>query len=78
MKKILIALSLVASVAASAQHDRSVRPKPAPARTPTIAQYQKFQLKNGLTVLLVEDHKLPRLGLTLNLDLGEVREDLLL
>jgi zinc protease len=74
MKKILIALSLVASVAASAQHDRSVRPKPAPARTPTIAQYQKFQLKNGLTVLLVEDHKLPRLGLTLNLDLGEVRE----
>jgi hypothetical protein len=74
MKKILIALSLVASVAASAQLDRSVRPKPAPARTPTIAQYQKFQLKNGLTVLLVEDHKLPRLGLTLTLDLGEVRE----
>ena len=74
MKKILIALSLVASVAASAQLDRSVRPKPAPARTPTIAQYQKFQLRNGLTVLLVEDHKLPRLGLTLTLDLGEVRE----
>ena len=74
MKRIFIALSLVATVAASAQLDRSIRPAAAPARTPTIAQYQKFQLKNGLTVLLVEDHKLPRLGLTLSLDLGEVYE----
>lgn len=74
MKRILIALSLAASVAASAQLDRSIRPQAAPARTPTIAQYQKFQLKNGMTVLLVEDHKLPRLGLTLSLDLGEVYE----
>ena len=74
MKKILIALSLVASVAASAQLDRSVRPQAAPARTPTIAQYQKFQLKNGLTVLLVEDHKLPRLSLSLTMDVGQVFE----
>jgi len=59
MNKILLALSLVASAAAHAQLDRSIRPTAAPARTPTIAQYQKFQLQNGLTVLLVEDHKLP-------------------
>lgn len=74
MKRILIALSLVASVAASAQLDRSIRPTAAPARTPTIAQYQKFQLKNGLTVLLVEDHKLPRLSLSLTMDVGQVLE----
>ncbi|MDP4834053.1 MAG: insulinase family protein, partial [Schleiferiaceae bacterium] len=74
MKRILIALSLVASVAASAQIDRSIRPTAAPARTPTIAQYQKFQLKNGLTVLLVEDHKLPRISLSLTMDVGQVLE----
>jgi predicted Zn-dependent peptidase len=74
MKRILIALSLVASVAASAQIDRSIRPTAAPARTPTIAQYQKFQLKNGLTVLLVEDHKLPRISLSLSMDVGQVLE----
>ena len=74
MNKILLALSLVASAAAHAQLDRSIRPTAAPARTPTIAQYQKFQLQNGLTVLLVEDHKLPRLSLSLTMDVGQVLE----
>jgi predicted Zn-dependent peptidase len=74
MNKILLALSLVASAAAHAQLDRSIRPTAAPARTPTIAQYQKFQLQNGLTVLLVEDHKLPRLSLSLVMDVGQVLE----
>lgn len=74
MKRILIALSLVASVAASAQLDRSIRPTAAPARTPIIAQYQKFQLSNGLTVLLVENHKLPRISMSLTMDVGQVLE----
>lgn len=69
MKKILYAvLALMLSVSLSAQIDRSVQPKPGTAPKVNIGKAQSFQLPNGLTVLVVENHKLPRVTFTLALD----------
>lgn len=69
MKKILyIALSLVLSLGAYAQVDRSVQPKPGPSPKINLGKPQSFQLANGLTVLVVENHKLPQVTFSLALD----------
>lgn len=69
MKKILyLALALVFSVSLQAQIDRSVQPKPGPAPKVNIGKAQTFKLPNGLEVLVVENHKLPRVSFTLFLD----------
>lgn len=52
---------------AYAQIDRS-QPKPGPSPKVNIGKPQTFQLKNGLTVMVVENHKLPRVSITLSLD----------
>lgn len=52
----------------SAQIDRSIQPKPGPAPKINLGIPQTFELKNGLTVLVVENHKLPRVSVTLSLD----------
>lgn len=57
---------LVTSV--SAQIDRSVQPKPGPAPKINLGKPQTFELKNGLKVLVVENHKLPRVSATLTID----------
>ena len=54
--------------------DRSKAPSPGPARTPTIASYESFELKNGLKVFVVEDHKLPRISISLILDIDPIVE----
>lgn len=74
MKRILFALIAIASITAQAQLDRSIRPTPAEPRVPTIAPYTQFTLKNGMTVLVVEDHKLPRISVGLSLDPGQIFE----
>ncbi|MDG1252261.1 MAG: pitrilysin family protein [Schleiferiaceae bacterium] len=74
MKRILITLIALASFQMTAQLDRSIRPQPAEPRIPTIAQYTQFTLKNGMTVLVVEDHKLPRLSVRLSMDPGQILE----
>lgn len=50
-----------------AQVDRSKAPLPAPAREIKIGAYQSFTLKNGLQVFVVENHKLPRLQVSIQL-----------
>lgn len=67
MKKILIAGLVLLAVAVQAQVDRSKAPKPAPAREIKIGEYQTFTLKNGLQVFVVENHKLPRIQISLQL-----------
>ncbi|NVJ47855.1 MAG: insulinase family protein, partial [Cytophagia bacterium] len=74
MKKLLIIVLSCLSLAAVAQIDRTKLPEPAPARNIEIGDYEKFTLKNGLTVILVEDHKLPTLGWTLTLNTGPITE----
>ncbi len=38
---------------------RATQPKPSVAKAPSLPTPKEFQLANGLTVMLVEDHKLP-------------------
>jgi predicted Zn-dependent peptidase len=56
------------SFSVSAQIDRSVQPKPGPAPKINLGKPQVFELKNGLKVLVVENHKLPRVSATLTID----------
>jgi predicted Zn-dependent peptidase len=51
-----------------AQIDRSVQPKPEPAPEIKLEKPVTFKLKNGLEVLVVENHKLPRVTASLTLD----------
>lgn len=44
------------------------QPKPGPAPTININKPQSFVLKNGLKVLVVENHKLPRVSFNLTMD----------
>ncbi len=44
------------------------QPKSGPAPTIKIGKPETFQLKNGLKVMVVENHKLPRVSYTLTLD----------
>lgn len=67
MKKILLALSIFLTISMQAQVDRS-QPKPGPAPKINIGKPQSFKLSNGLTVLVVENHKLPRVSATLTID----------
>ena len=64
----LIAVVAVFTMTAQTTIDRSTAPTPGPARVPTIASYESFELKNGLKVFVVEDHKLPRITMSLILD----------
>ena len=67
MKKIaILAASLFLSITMQAQ-DRSM-PKAGPAPTININQPETFSLSNGLKVLVVENHKLPRISFTLTTD----------
>ncbi|MGV7106286.1 M16 family metallopeptidase [Flavobacterium sp. U410] len=67
MKKIVyIATCLLLTVTMQAQ-DRPM-PKSGPAPTINIKKPESFTLKNGLKVLIVENHKLPRVSYTLTLD----------
>ncbi len=69
MKKIIyIAAILTFSVVAHAQIDRSKQPKPGVSPTINLTKPQSFVLPNGLTVMVVENHKLPTVSFSLLLD----------
>ncbi|MBL6446363.1 insulinase family protein [Fulvivirga sp. 29W222] len=65
--KILLALVFI-SFSVVAQVDRTKAPEPGPAPKIQIGQYQFFELKNGLKVFVVENHKIPRVAFSLTLD----------
>ncbi len=67
--KILSFVAILAmSFAASAQIDRSKMPEPGPAPKVKLGESKRFTLKNGLTVIMVENHKLPRASVNLTID----------
>ncbi|QXP63378.1 pitrilysin family protein [Polaribacter sp. HaHaR_3_91] len=70
MKKQIISLiALIAmSFATTAQIDRSQQPKPGPAPKVQLGKSEKFTLSNGLQVIMVENHKLPRASASLTID----------
>lgn len=64
---VLIVLFLM-SVGVNAQIDRSKQPKPGPAPKISLKTPGEFTLPNGLKVLVVENHKLPRVSYSLTID----------
>ncbi|WP_202390784.1 pitrilysin family protein [Flavobacterium sp. Sd200] len=67
MKKVIYILAgLFLSFTMQAQNN--TMPKPGPAPTVNIGKPETFTLKNGLKVLVVENHKLPRVSYTLTID----------
>ena len=79
MKKFfpIITLALVFFVAAcssSKKLDRSVVPTAGPAPKIQIGQYQMATLPNGLKLVVVENHKLPRVSYSVSLDIDPILE----
>ena len=62
------------SLSLSAQIDRSKQPKPGPAPEITLEKPFEFTLENGLKVLIVENHKLPRVSMNLAFDRSPILE----
>ncbi|MBI9054742.1 MAG: insulinase family protein [Bacteroidales bacterium] len=71
---ILLILIVVISTSMQAQIDRSIQPKPGPAPEFKIGEYQTFTLKNGLKVIVVENHKVPRISYQLTVDVDPILE----
>lgn len=69
MKKIIcITIFAFLSIANYAQVDRTKAPLAGPAPKITLGKYESFTLKNGLKVIVVENHKLPKVSYNLVVD----------
>lgn len=70
MKTKIVSLIAIVTVsfALNAQIDRSKMPKPGPDPVVKLGKAKKFTLSNGMTVILVENHKLPRASANLTID----------
>lgn len=77
IKNIIVALGISLCVSANvfAQEDfRKNAPKPGPAPSIEIGDSEVFKLDNGLTVVLVENNKLPRVSFQLSVDVPDFSE----
>lgn len=77
MKRILLTIIIAALALASSFAqviDRSKKPKAGPAPVIKLADPVVYKLPNGLTVLVVENHKLPTVRANLRIDAGPVTE----
>ena len=68
LKFIAIASVFLLTLSASAQIDRTQQPKPGPAPTISLEKPYEFELKNGLKILVVENHKLPKVSYSLRIE----------
>jgi len=71
---ILLITALIISLNVSAQLDRSIQPKGGPTPKIKLEKPQEFKLKNGIKVLVVENHKLPRVSYSLRIDNNPIIE----
>jgi zinc protease len=71
MQKIALSIlaSILVSVSGAQTLDRSVRPKPGPAPEIKLGNTESFTLPNGLKVFVVENHKLPTIAASIQLDI---------
>src|SRR5690348_3195208 len=77
MKKILIAVIgslLMVNAMAQIKIDRTKQPKPGPAPVISFPDPVIYNMKNGITVLIVENHKLPTVSASYFIDYGPVKE----
>jgi len=72
MKKyiMIVAAVLFIQCAQAQTIDRSKQPKPGPAPILTIKDPVIYKMPNGITVLVVEDHRLPKVSASLFIDEG--------
>ena len=71
---LLLTLAALMPAAVLAQVDRSQAPAPAPAPEIVLGDYTVETLENGLTLIVVENHKLPRVSYRLTLDVDPIFE----
>lgn len=77
MRKILfliIGAAFSLNMMAQTKIDRSKQPKPGPAPTITIKEPFIEKLPNGITLVVVENHKLPKVAATFSIDRGPIVE----
>lgn len=77
MKKIFIAVSgifIMMTSCAQTKVDRTKPPDGGPAPILSIGEPVTYKLANGITVLVVENHKLPKVSATYTIDYGPVTE----
>jgi len=67
-KIILLITIVLISFNVSAQLDRSIQPVGGPTPKIKLEKPKEFKLKNGIKVLVVENHKLPRVSYSLRID----------
>ena len=67
-KLFAFALLFLMTLGTTAQIDRSKQPKAGPEPQISLEVPGEFELKNGLKVLVVENHKLPRVSYSLRID----------
>lgn len=70
---VLIA-SMTLGLNAQVKIDRTKAPEPGPAPKLNIGKAEKFELDNGLKVIVVENHKLPKVSFQLTVDMDPVLE----
>ena len=68
LRNIATLVMTLVSLLSFAQVDRSKLPEPATPRPIEIGEYETFELKNGLKVFIIENHKLPRVAYNLQFD----------
>ena len=64
----ILLFTLFCVFATQAQVDRTVMPKPGPVPEINLGEPESFKLNNGLKILVVENHKLPRVSIQLSID----------
>ncbi len=71
MKKITLSILTIAlaSISWAQTLDRSIKPKPGPAPEIKLGKSESFTLPNGLQVFVVENHKLPTISCSIELDI---------
>ena len=79
MKRIIIValgVMLLQNSFAQIKVDRSKKPVAGPAPVISIKDPVIFNLSNGMTILVVENHKVPKVRAILNIDAGVIKEGL--
>lgn len=74
VKNIFSLVLTIAMLSSFAQVDRSKLPEPSTPRPINIGEYESFELKNGLKVFIIENHKLPRVSYNLLVDREAILE----
>ncbi len=73
-KSVTTLVMVLIALTVNAQVDRTQMPEPGPAPEINLKDPQRFELKNGLKVLVVENHKLPRVSIQLKIDNPPISE----